>query len=52
MSDLTYNQNLKREHPDTAGKDLPKILLDPGSSMLRLYLGQASNQKGVLQKEK
>lgn len=52
MSDLTYNQNLKREHPDTAGKDLRKILLGHDSIMVRLYLGQASNQREVFQKEK
>lgn len=51
-SDLTYNQNLKRECPDTAGKDLQKILLGHDSIILRLYFGQASNQREVFQKEK
>lgn len=42
-SDLTYNQNLKREYPDTAGKDLQKVVLGHDSIILRLYFGQGSN---------
>jgi len=39
ISDLTYNQNVKREHPDTAEEDLPEILLGHDSIILRPYLG-------------
>lgn len=52
MSHLTCNQNLKRKHPETAGKDLQKILLGHDRIMLRLYLGQASKQREIFQKEK
>lgn len=51
MSDLTYNQNSEREHPDTAGKDLWKIILGHDSKMLKLYLEQAST-KGKFFKRK
>lgn len=51
MSDLTYNPNLERKHPDAAGKDLWEIILGHDSKMLKLYLEQAST-KGKFFKRK